>query len=328
MSFETAKKGVDLLKSLSVEDKTVQISFYGGEPLLAEELVRKTVLYADRILHKESGKKVLFEMTTNGLLLTEDFIKFTKGYHFLIALSHDGISHNLTRCNTLTQAESALDLLLKHFPSTPIMMTIHPDCVENLSASCEYFYSRGVRKIIFTPANGKKSLWTDSKLETLKRELRLTADIYVKYNQGNKSFCIVPFENKIRQYVNNKTDANADCALNSNKILIDSDGTFYPCMHFIGRNEFECGNICSAPNWDKLSKFESERTKQNECSECALKTRCSHSCACANHGFSGSLCNPSDFQCEYEQTLIALADKAAEQLINEQNVTYIKRIYG
>ena len=62
MDFETAKKAIDFYLKRSEKADQLALSFYGGEPLLEFELIKKCVSY---ILQRKGDKKILFTMTTN-----------------------------------------------------------------------------------------------------------------------------------------------------------------------------------------------------------------------------------------------------------------------
>lgn len=61
MSFELAKKGIDFLYNHSMNCDVVNVAFYGGEPLLEFELIKRCVKYARE---KFISKKVVFNLTT------------------------------------------------------------------------------------------------------------------------------------------------------------------------------------------------------------------------------------------------------------------------
>lgn len=62
------------------------IVFYGGEPLLAFELIKKIVVYANKI----SNYCLKFSLTTNGLALSENKFNFLIENDFLLTVSLDG----------------------------------------------------------------------------------------------------------------------------------------------------------------------------------------------------------------------------------------------
>lgn len=87
MSWETAKKALDFFILNSYESKDLAVSFYGGEPLLEFELIKKCIVYITSIV---KSKPISFHMTTNGTLITREFLNFISNYNFGIYISLDG----------------------------------------------------------------------------------------------------------------------------------------------------------------------------------------------------------------------------------------------
>ena len=87
MDFDTAKKGIEFLIDHSKDVDQVHISFYGGEPLLEFDLLKKCINYAIEI---GEGKKVTFGLTTNATLFTKEMIEFFEQHDVNIMISLDG----------------------------------------------------------------------------------------------------------------------------------------------------------------------------------------------------------------------------------------------
>lgn len=85
MDPSTARRVVDLL--LSSRAERLQLNFFGGEPLLAWDLVRETVAYAER---RRGRRPLRYNLTTNGLLLDDEKLIFFKGLDSYVHLSLDG----------------------------------------------------------------------------------------------------------------------------------------------------------------------------------------------------------------------------------------------
>lgn len=73
MDFQMAKKAIDFALERSSDSRRLSIGFYGGEPFLEFELIKQCINYVHEMVE---GKDVLFTVTTNGTLLTEDKMKF------------------------------------------------------------------------------------------------------------------------------------------------------------------------------------------------------------------------------------------------------------
>lgn len=88
MTEEIMKKAIDLFYNHSKYSEIVAISFYGGEPLLRKDFVKKSVEYA---YETNLGQIIQFTITTNGLLLDNmEFVDFMVKNNFIITVSYDG----------------------------------------------------------------------------------------------------------------------------------------------------------------------------------------------------------------------------------------------
>jgi uncharacterized protein len=73
MSFSTAKKAIDFyIKNSSDSDLVKNICFYGGEPLLQFDTIRKCTEYA----YERTGRKIRIRIASNGTLLNEEIMDF------------------------------------------------------------------------------------------------------------------------------------------------------------------------------------------------------------------------------------------------------------
>ena len=89
MSFETAKRAIDFLIEKSAKRKNLEVDFFGGEPLLNFEVIKDVVKYA-RQKEKQFNKNFRFTITTNGLLLNYENIKYLNENMSNVVLSLDG----------------------------------------------------------------------------------------------------------------------------------------------------------------------------------------------------------------------------------------------
>jgi len=93
MSFDNAKVIIDYLFDIWKENHVpgvtspVNIGFYGGEPLLNITLIKKVIDYLEGSVNV--GKKFIYNMTTNGLLLNK-YIDFLIKNKFTLTISFDG----------------------------------------------------------------------------------------------------------------------------------------------------------------------------------------------------------------------------------------------
>ncbi|NNU78605.1 radical SAM protein [Clostridium estertheticum] len=96
MTFDIAKKALDYYFRLIEEyryrkpNKKANINFFGGEPLIEFDLMKKVVDYAK----KHAPTEVNFNITTNGYLLNDSISDFLVENNFYISVSLDGSKEN------------------------------------------------------------------------------------------------------------------------------------------------------------------------------------------------------------------------------------------
>lgn len=88
MQIDTAFNTLRIIRDLlPQDDKTLTIGFFGGEPLLQMDTIKKIVSYAGDCL---PGRKLRFTITTNGVLITPDIADYLANHSFSVLISLDG----------------------------------------------------------------------------------------------------------------------------------------------------------------------------------------------------------------------------------------------
>ncbi|MBU5331792.1 radical SAM protein [Anaerocolumna aminovalerica] len=87
MSWETAKDALIFLWKHSVDSSTINIGFYGGEPLLQMPLIEQVIEYSKKLF---KGKKLTYNITTNGTLLDVEKILYLQKHDVSLMISLDG----------------------------------------------------------------------------------------------------------------------------------------------------------------------------------------------------------------------------------------------
>ena len=89
MSFEVGKGALDFLVANSGNRVNLEVDFFGGEPLMNWDVVKRLVEYG-RSIEKEHHKKFRFTLTTNGVLLNDEIMEFVNREMGNVVLSIDG----------------------------------------------------------------------------------------------------------------------------------------------------------------------------------------------------------------------------------------------
>ena len=89
MPLDIAKKSLDFLVANSGNRVNLEVDFFGGEPLMNWHVVQQTVTYV-RQQEKKHDKKIKMSLTTNGMLLDKEKVKYLTDNHISLILSLDG----------------------------------------------------------------------------------------------------------------------------------------------------------------------------------------------------------------------------------------------
>jgi len=153
MSCATLKRSVDFLFTSSAP--VVELQFFGGEPLLRFDLIRAGIRYAEK-KSRETGKKVRYLVTTNGLLLDGKKIKELSRHNVSYLLSIDGNAetqqHNRPMLRGMSaypwkRLDASIDLLRRSGSAYFINMVVNPGNISRIDADVRYFKKKGVRQI-------------------------------------------------------------------------------------------------------------------------------------------------------------------------------------
>jgi len=94
MPWETARSALDFF--LPHLERNGLIYFFGGEPLLAFDLIRDLVIYLESLSKGVFGPFRL-ALATNGSLVDDRVLDFLEAHHFLLEVSFDGFAQDQGR---------------------------------------------------------------------------------------------------------------------------------------------------------------------------------------------------------------------------------------
>ena len=114
MTPEVGKKAIDYLLKYSGDRHNLEMDFFGGEPLMAFDVVKEVVEYA-RSKEKEYNKNFRFTITTNGMLLTDDKIDYINKEMYNVVLSLDGRKEVNDRMRFCVNGSGSYDIILPKF---------------------------------------------------------------------------------------------------------------------------------------------------------------------------------------------------------------------
>lgn len=230
MNEKVLKKSIDLL--FTSKKQNIELQFFGGEPLLKFNLVKKAVKYA-KDLEKKTSKSVNFLITTNGIALSEEMIDFLVQNKFTIEFSMDGDKETQLKYRKSTSNINYYEILLENLEKLKkkkanfsIISVIMPEYIQKLYSNVRFFLERGYGDIQINYALGNH--WDESKKQALFEQFRKIQDLFSLYPEA--------------KFINNLKKRKEPVVLNA-EVTVDCDGQIF----------LETG-ICLETDFEKLKK--------------------------------------------------------------------------
>ncbi len=308
MSSEVARGAIDFLIENSGNRKSLEVDFFGGEPLLNLDVVKDCVNYA-RQREKEAGKEFSFTMTTNCILLDNDIAEYLDKEMDNIVLSIDGRQevHDKTRITSCGGGsyEAAIE-------GAKLMRKIREDrryyvrgtfTHENLdfSKDVESLSDNGFDQISVEPVVLPDEHFLALKQEdypTILNEYDKLANVYLKRYGTEKAFNFFHFMIDLKHgpCLNKRLTG---CGAGAEYLAVSPTGDIYPCHQFVGEKDYLMGNVLDKTlNRDIQNVFAGiDVTVKPECKDCFAKYYCSGGCIAASHHYMGDLKKPYDRSC-------------------------------
>ncbi len=211
----------------------VVVSFYGGEPLLAFPQIQHSVTLLNE-KNKKSGKKVQYNITTNGNLINEDILEFFNSNGFSVMVSFDGLAHDKSRQRGGFERTVSVikDMLRCPDISLATNSVFIPETVEHLSQSLQFIVELGVENIHFSPSIIEP--WSKRQLIQYTDQLHSVKAFLLNWYQRNNTIPVLNFRRgeKTRMF---------GCWGGRDRMAINHDGSVWGCYrlpdYFKGKEE-------------------------------------------------------------------------------------------
>lgn len=317
--------------------RTVDLSFFGGEPLLEKDLLLHTADYALAWQRDQApGKPLRLFVTTNGLGLDEAFLQEARRRGLIVSLSLDGHGrgHDLTRTlpeggGSFAALEPKFPAILAVFPWIEVLVTVTPRNLPFLGEGVEKLYACGFRNFIVGP--NYEEAWEEPALQRLEEEYRRLASFYeARFRDGHYIYLSL-FDTKIAAHTRTRGEICSCCDKNDGEIAVAPSGNIYPCLRFVKEDADHAlvlGTLATGLDRKKRAKLMLEAGREwPECLECAFRGRCFHYCTAVNFKVTGRFNQPPAVLCRQEQAAIRCADEVAARLHAAGNPLFHERFY-
>lgn len=309
MDFKTAKLAIDQFFKIHKERKKrglrkeAHISFYGGEPLLNFELIRKSIEYVKKI-----DPSTIFYITTNGTIMNDEIAEFLATNNIMLTFSLDGYKDNHDRNRVYINHKESFDIILKNIKKlqdvkrqlnieTAISFNCCFDSYTDLDKVVSFFedhyYDFNPFFITFAqikPYDTTYYQWCDEqynsgKLKLEKDRLKTSKEIVEKKlfdkNISTREYRKVAasiFLGELTFYIRNKSGVSSilrNSCIPLSKIAVTTEGKIALCEKMC--EKFPVGDIYTGVDWESACNVSNKMIKffnSKKCSTCKARAMC------------------------------------------------------
>ncbi len=318
MSFDVARRAVDFLIAHSGPRQHCEMDFFGGEPLMNWHVVQQTVAYV-REQEKKHNKIIKLSLTTNGMYLDEEKVKYLTDNHIALILSLDGRKENHDRMRPGVHGEGTYDRILKNLQ----YCVAHRDGEEyyvrgtytkyNLDFTNDVIdmVDKGFPAVSMEPVVGDLTepyAIQEEDLPRVKEEYETLAKVFLQREEEGRPFFYFHFNMNLWQGPCLPKRLRG-CGAGHEYLAVVPNGDIYPCHQFVGRDGYVIGNVYEGlKNMKMMKEFrENHVLSKPECIGCWAKFFCSGGCHANNETYAGDIHKPFHISCEIQKKRIECA---------------------
>ncbi|MCY3764688.1 MAG: radical SAM protein [Gemmatimonadetes bacterium] len=343
MQPDVAQQAIRWALDSAVPFRKCQIDFFGGEPLLNFELIRKVVPFAREYAHK-IGVDVSFGITTNGSLMTEEINQFLidEKIHVKVSVDgnapvqnrlrkfHDGSdTYDVVAENVRKLAERSSENLAVHATMTSFNMDS-----EAIGRDLEKLGAAHVELAPVVASPKVPYAFREEHLPELKRGLRKKSQQELKAilsGTVDRGF----FDEYIARLMR-RAKACHGCGGGKTFFAVSVDGSIYFCSSLADSPEFKMGDVFTGLDvqmQDRINET-SQVDNRTDCRTCWARNLCGGGCLFDAQTATGDPMKPNPVSCEqiryrYELAMemgLEIQKRDETILLDRYNLEWIEQV--
>ena len=309
MSFEVGKQAFDFLIANSGTRKNLEVDFFGGEPLMNWDVVKRLVAYA-RSIEKEHNKNFRFTLTTNGMLIDDDVIDFANREMSNVVLSLDGRPEVNDHFRRDYAGKGSYETIVpkfqklvkarggKNYYVRGTFTHNNVDFTNDLFHMADLGFTELSMEPVVCPPDDPYAL-TEEDLPRLFEQYEILAKEMIKRKREGRGFTFYHYMLDLKHgpCIYKRITG---CGSGTEYMAVTPWGELFPCHQFVGDPKYSLGNI-----WDgvKNEAVQDEFRSCNayarpECKDCWARLYCSGGCAANAYHATGSIGGVYRYGCE------------------------------
>ena len=309
MPYEVGRQALDFLVAHSGGRRNLEVDFFGGEPLMNFDVVKRLVAYA-RSIEKEKGKRFRFTLTTNGMLIDDEVIDFANREMSNVVLSLDGRKEIHDRYRVDYAGKGSWDRIVpkfqrlvqarggKNYYIRGTFTHANPDFLQDIRAMLDLgFTELSMEPVVCAP--GDPAELTKEDLPVVMEQYEQLAQLMLERDREGRRFTFY-------HYMIDLTGGPciykriSGCGSGTEYMAVTPWGDLYPCHQFVGEERFRLGDIWTGvTNTAVQGEFASCNVyARPECRDCWARLYCSGGCAANAYHATGAVTGVYKTGCE------------------------------
>lgn len=308
----------DLLVDRAPAEEPATLSFFGGEPFLARELMARAMARA----RERGGARVRFTAPTNGTLLDEAALALVREHELRLALSLDGAAAAADRLDGA--GGGSLEALRPLLPALaelkPILrMTVTPENVSALAENVIALHAWGFTRIMHQPA--LEEPWPDAAVARWIAEHRRLADWLCDRHAAREPIPELLVLEGISRRLSG--EAQGSCGAGVSQAAVDVEGRLFGCFRsafdpraerlVLGRIGEHGANETLLASYAHLHASRA-LPERGTCRSCEARAGCTCYCPAMGHVLLGDLRAVSERACALMRPQVAIVEEAGARM--------------
>ena len=309
MSYEVGKQALDFLIENSKGRRNLEVDFFGGEPLMNFDVVKRLVAYA-REREKECGKNFRFTLTTNGVLIDDDVIDFSNKEMSNVVLSLDGRKEIHDRYRVDYAGNGSWDRIVpkfqklveargnKNYYMRGTFTHANPDFMKDIETMLDLGFTELSMEPVVCAPDAPSALTAEDLPIVLEQYERLAERMLEQHRMGKPfTFYHYMIDLKGGPCIYKRVSG---CGSGTEYMAVTPSGDLYPCHQFVGEERFKLGDVWQGvTNTDIREEFAACNVySRPECADCWAKLYCAGGCAANAYHATGSVTGVYRYGCE------------------------------
>lgn len=328
MSFEVGRQALDFLIAHSGSRRNLEVDFFGGEPLMNFDVVKRLVRYA-REEEKKHGKNFRFTLTTNGMLIDDEVIEFANRECSNVVLSLDGRREVHDRFRVDYQGRGSWEKIVPKFQRLVkaregrnyymrgTFTHYNPDFLKDIEAMLDLgFTELSMEPVVCAP--GDPAALTKEDLPIVMEQYEKLAELMIRRRKEGRPFTFYHYMIDLSggPCIYKRISG---CGSGTEYMAVTPWGDLYPCHQFVGEERFRLGDVWQGVTAPAVrEEFAACNVYAREaCRTCWARLYCAGGCAANAYHATGSVRGVYEYGCELfkkrmECAIMAEAARALE----------------